>query len=60
MTANSNVRNNHSVILVYDNECPICSRFATLLRIKKSIGSLELINARDNHPVVKQINLRGF
>ena len=33
--------------LIYDGECPFCSRYAKLARLRNTIGDLRLINARD-------------
>jgi len=41
-------------ILVYDGECPFCSRYAAMQRLQDRYD-LELINARNSHPVVDDI-----
>lgn len=33
--------------LVYDGDCPFCSATAQMYRLKKSVGSLHVINARE-------------
>ena len=48
--------------IVYDGECPFCSRYVKMLRLRDAIGPVELLDARDDHPVVnllrdKQIDL---
>ena len=45
---------------VYDGECPLCRTAARGLRIRKAVGQLHLINAREagNHPVIQEINAR--
>ncbi len=45
------------VWLVYDGECPICNMAANALQIKKTVGNLHLINAREarHHPVVAEV-----
>ena len=47
---------------VYDGECPICSYAAHALRIKRSVGDLVLINARDQpgHPLVREVTQAGL
>ena len=32
--------------LIYDGDCPICSSYVQLLRLRESVGPVELINAR--------------
>lgn len=48
--------------VVYDGECPFCSRYVRMLRLRDAVGSVELVDARADHPVVrmlraKQVNL---
>ena len=38
--------------VVYDGECPFCSRYVKMLRLRAAVGSVELVNARSDHPVV--------
>ncbi len=33
--------------LIYDGECPFCSRYTKLTRLRGTVGDLRLINARD-------------
>ena len=33
--------------LVYDGDCPFCSATARMYRLKKSVGDLHVINARE-------------
>ena len=32
--------------IIYDGECPFCSKYVRLIQLKKTIGYVELINAR--------------
>lgn len=48
--------NNQSIYLIYDGECPLCSSAAKALKIRKSVGTLILINAREDHPIMQEIN----
>jgi predicted DCC family thiol-disulfide oxidoreductase YuxK len=45
--------------LVYDEECPFCSRYVRLLRLREAVGPVELVNARADHPVVYLLQDRG-
>ena len=50
-----------NIILIYDDECPFCARYARYLRLKETIGALTLINARDSeHDIVKQVIEKGL
>lgn len=52
--------NDNSVTLVYDGECPFCTRYVTMMRLRESAGSVQLLNAREPHPVVEQLVDAGF
>lgn len=45
------------ISFIFDGDCPLCSRAALALRIKKAYGALHLIDARKNleHPLVQQL-----
>jgi predicted DCC family thiol-disulfide oxidoreductase YuxK len=46
--------------IVYDGDCPFCSRYVKLLKLRDTIGPVELIDARDANPVVQTINAAGI
>ena len=48
--------------LIYDGDCPICRRVVEALRVKKAVGELHLIDARENqqHPLIAEINALGL
>ncbi|MGB1581608.1 MAG: DCC1-like thiol-disulfide oxidoreductase family protein, partial [Nevskiales bacterium] len=46
--------------LVYDGECPFCTRYVKLLRLRETVGELELISARSMHPLVAEVLQQGF
>ena len=48
------------VILVYDKECPVCHAYCRMVRIRKSIGELVLIDAREPSPVMDEITTLGW
>lgn len=50
------------VWFIYDGDCPVCQVAARGLRIKKAVGDLHLINAREetSHPLIKDINDKGL
>lgn len=35
------------VQIIYDGDCPFCSRFVKLTRLRERFGDVQLINARD-------------
>lgn len=44
--------------VVYDGECPFCSRYVKMMRLREALGPIELIDARTSHPVVTMLNER--
>lgn len=52
--------NQNTLYLIYDDECPLCRNSAHALNIKKAVGNLVLINARESHPLVDSAYDRGF
>jgi len=50
----------HALIVVYDGECPLCSRFSTLYRAREIVRRVQLVDARSNDPIVAEVRSRGF
>ena len=46
--------------LIYDGECPFCSRFVKWVRLKEAVGSIRLIDARRGGPEVEEARRAGF
>ncbi|MEO1080102.1 MAG: DCC1-like thiol-disulfide oxidoreductase family protein [Pseudomonadota bacterium] len=46
--------------LVYDGDCPFCKEYVSFLRLRASVGRVELVSARSQHPVVDDLRDRGF
>jgi len=45
--------------IVYDGDCPFCSRYVHLLRLRDAVGPVELVNARDSHPAIDFVEKAG-
>ena len=43
------------VLIVYDGQCPFCSRYVELVRLRQSLGQVRLINAREGGPLVDEL-----
>ena len=43
------------LFLVYDKECPACNFFCKLIRIRKSVGNLILVDAREPSSLMNEI-----
>ena len=48
------------ILLVYDEECPLCNAYCRLVRIRATVGELRLVNARDGSDVMRQITREGL
>jgi hypothetical protein len=46
--------------IVYNGECPFCSNYVALYRMRAQLGEVHLINARDDVPIVQDIRARGI
>ena len=55
-------RTKGEVWFAYDGDCPICTVAAEALQIRDAVGTLHLVNAREDrsHPLIREINERGF
>lgn len=45
-------------LLLYDGQCPVCSRYCQLFQ--KDADALELVDARGRPPVLEEVELRGL
>lgn len=50
----------HKAAIVYDGDCPFCSQYVRLVRLRKSLGAVALVNARDGGPLVDEVVAAGF
>lgn len=46
--------------LVYDKDCPACNAYSQLVRIRQSVGELQLVNAREDSALMRQLTARGL
>ena len=46
--------------IVYDGQCPFCFRYVALLRLRETLGRVELVNAREGGPIVDEIIAAGL
>ncbi|SDK87548.1 Predicted thiol-disulfide oxidoreductase YuxK, DCC family [Modicisalibacter muralis] len=48
------------ILLVYDRECPVCEHYVRLVRIRETVGTLRIVNARDPSAVLDEITALGW
>lgn len=46
--------------IIYDGECPFCAAYIKMLRLRDSVGTVRLINAREDHPEVRRVKSLGL
>jgi predicted DCC family thiol-disulfide oxidoreductase YuxK len=46
--------------LLYDGECPFCTTYVKLVRIREIVGKLRLVNARDGGPEFEEVKAAGL
>ncbi len=46
--------------IVYDGDCPVCGEYVAHMRLRKALGAVKLVNARDGGPEVAEIEARGL
>jgi len=50
----------NKIWLVYDGECPVCKNYSQVLRIKQSVGELDIVDARENSAMLDEITAAGL
>lgn len=48
------------VYVVYDGECPFCTAYVKMLRLRAALGPVELVDARGAHPMAADLRERGL
>ena len=46
--------------IVYDGQCPFCTNYVALMKLRKSVRNVELVDARTDHPTVKMLCDLGY
>ncbi len=48
-------------VIVYDGECPLCSAYVRMLRLRRAAGPVTLVDAREaGHPLVARARAEGL
>ena len=50
----------NDIHVIYDGECPFCSAYVRMVRLRNVAGKVHLLDAREPHPVVEEIKALGF
>lgn len=46
--------------LIYDGDCPFCSNFVKLTRLRETVGTIRIVNARDASSQLDEALSAGF
>lgn len=52
--------NPREILLVYDEECPVCAAYCRMSAFANPVGRLRLVNARDASAALKEITRQGL
>ncbi len=52
--------NREEILLVYDGECPACNAYCHVVQVRKSVGDLKIIDAREHSDVLSEITSEGL
>jgi predicted DCC family thiol-disulfide oxidoreductase YuxK len=47
-------------VIIYDGECPFCSSYVSLVRIREAVGDVKLVDARSGGPHVDAVVAAGY
>lgn len=47
-------------VVIYDGDCPLCASYVAMSRLRESVGEVELVNARETHPVIDEARAAGM
>jgi predicted DCC family thiol-disulfide oxidoreductase YuxK len=51
---------NRDIWIVYDGQCPFCTRYVLLYRIRQLVDRVHLIDARSDDLLVRELSEAGF
>ncbi len=60
MTSATPLLDAEPLLLIYDKECPACNNYCQMVRIRESVGQLQLVDARDDTPIMQEITAAGL
>ncbi len=46
--------------IIYDGECPFCTRYVRFLRLREAVGAVDLVDARSDDPRVAAALKDGY
>ena len=49
-----------AALIIYDGDCIFCQNYARLVRLRDTVGKVEMLNARANDPRVERFWRQGY
>ena len=46
--------------ILYDGDCPFCTNYVTLVKLREAIGPIDLLNAREHPELVAEYTQKGY
>ncbi len=50
----------NKILLIYDKECPVCRYYCRGIQIRKTVGQLKIVNARENSEIMDEVTRQGL
>ena len=50
----------NEILLIYDKDCPVCRYYCRIIQVRKSIGQLKIVNARENSTIMDEVTRHGL
>jgi hypothetical protein len=47
-------------VIIYDGECIFCKKYVSYYQLKKTVGLLQIVNAREVPLLIKELNIMGI
>lgn len=51
---------NSLTYVLYDGECPVCSRYTRFVRFRETVGEVVLLNCRDYPELLTDLKVKGY
>jgi predicted DCC family thiol-disulfide oxidoreductase YuxK len=48
------------LVVVFDGDCPFCSQYVQLLKLRETVGATRLINARSGDSIAIELQQSGY
>jgi len=48
------------ITVIYDGDCPFCTSYVSMMRLREAVGEVELVNAREGDPRVRAVQAAGY